>query len=221
MKTTHVIGAAMLGLLMMNHANAQTPDAATTAAPAGAGKSTVTPGRITAPDPATMNEAQRTEYERSMKAFGGAFGPRMPLINSPDVLAAWSQMQDALSKSSLPLKLREVAILVVGSAWKSEFEWYAHAEQARRQGVSPEAVEAIRIGKQPKFNTPEEEIVYRYAHELVTTHQVSDSAYNAAWKLLGTRTLVDLTVLLGHYTSVSMTLNAHRMLLPNGVAPSF
>jgi 4-carboxymuconolactone decarboxylase len=221
MKATHVICTALLGLLMMNHANAQTSGAQTTSAPASAGKSTVTTGRITAPDPATMNEAQRAEYERSFKTFGGALGPRMPLLNSPEVLAAWSQMQDALTKSSLPPKLREVAILVVGSEWKSEFEWYAHAEQARRSGVSPEAVEAMRVGKQPKFSTPEEEIVYRYAHELVTTHQVSDSAYQAAWKLLGTRTLVDLTVLIGHYTSVAMTLNAHRMPLPKGVAPSF
>ena len=222
MKTISVIGLALLGLSMTNHANAQAPDMRLAAAPAAAVKSVTPSGRIAAPDPASMNEAQRAEYERSAKAFGAAgLGPRMPLLNSPDVLAAWSEMQNALSKSSLPRKLREVAILVVGSHWKSEFEWYAHAEEARRYGVSPEAVEAIRVGKQPKFGTSEEEIVYRYAHELVTTHQVSDSAYDAAWKLLGTRTLVDLTVLLGHYTSVSMTLNAHRVPLPNGVAPMF
>lgn len=222
MKTSNAIGTALLGLLMMNNANAQTPDARSTAAPAAAGKSVATPsGRITAPAPAEMNEVQREEYERSLKTFGGPVGPRMPLLNSPDVLEAWSQMQGALMKSTLPRKLREVAILVVGSHWKSEFEWHIHAEEARRHGVAPAAVEAIRVGKQPEFATAEEQIVYRYAHELVTAHQVSDSAYDAAWKLLGTRTLVDLTVLLGHYTSVSMTLNAHRVPLPNGVAPAF
>ena len=221
MKTTNAIGLTLLGLLMANHATAQAPDTPLASTPPAAGNAVAPSGRITAPDPATLNEAQREEHERSLKTFGGPLGPRMPLLNSPDVLAAWSQMQDALTKSTLPRKLREVATLVVGSHWKAQFEWYIHAKEAQRHGVSPEAVEAIRVGKQPKFDTPEEEIVYRYAHELIATHQVSDSAYDAAWKLLGTRTLVDLTVLLGHYTSVSMTLNAHRVPLPNGVAPMF
>lgn len=221
MKTSNVIGTALLGLLMTSQANTQTPDARSATAPAAAVKSATPSGRITAPALVEMNEAQREEYERSLKTFGGPVGPRMPLINSPDVLEAWSQMQNALMKSTLPRKLREVAILVVGSHWKSEFEWYIHAEEAKRHGVALAAVEAIRVGKQPQFATTEEQIVYRYAHELVTTHQVSDSAYDAAWKLLGTKTLVDLTVLLGHYTSVSMTLNAHRVPLPNGVAPVF
>ena len=238
MGRNNLIGAALLALLMTNQASAQEADPEKAAVPsAGAAqaavpekapepstsvKGTAAPsGRITAPPLAEMSEAQLAEYERSTKAFGAPLGPRIPLLNSPDVLTAWSEMQNALTKSALPHKLREVAILAVARTWKSEFLWYVHAEEARKDGISPAAVEAIRGGKKPVFTTPDEDVVYRYAHELSTTHQVSDSAYNAAWKLLGTRSLVDLTVLLGHYTSVSMTLNAHRLPLPDGVAPIF
>lgn len=208
---------------MTGSALSQAPNAGASNEPRpAAAKVTVTPsGRITAPPVAEMNELQRQQYESSVRGFGGPVGPRMPLINSPEVAEAWQGMQTALIKSPLSRKLREVAILAVGAAWKSEFEWYVHAEEAVRFGISPAAVEAIHAGKEPKFTTEEESIVYRYAHELVTTHQVSDAAYNAAWKLLGTRTLVDLTVHLGHYTSVAMTLNAHKVPLPDGVKPQF
>jgi len=185
-------------------------------------KVTITPsGRITAPPIEQMNEVQKKEYDMSIKGFGGPTGPRMPLINSPEVLQAWQGMQVALTKSNLPNKLRELAILTVASEWKSEFEWYVHAKSAQQAGIDPNVIEAIRVGKPPTFASEDEKIVYHYSHELVSRHRVSDASYNAAWKLLGTRSLVDLTVLLGHYTSVSMTLNAHEVPLPDGVKKAF
>lgn len=219
MKTVHLATAA-LGLVLCNQALTQSRPAAEP--PPAAKKITVTPsGRITAPPLSDMNSAQKEEYERSVRGFGGPAGPRMPLLNSPDVLQAWQGMQVALSKSALPRKLREVAILAVAREWQSEFEWYAHAEEARRQGISAAAVEAIRVGNKPSFTSEDESVVYAYANELMTVHRVSDDTYRAAWKLLGTRLLVDLTVLLGHYTSVSITLNAHEVPLPDGVEKAF
>lgn len=190
--------------------------------PPAAAKITITPsGRITAPPVEQMSEEQKKQYDVNLRVFGGPAGPRMPLLNSMEVAEAWQGMQNALTKSALPERLREVAIVTVAKIWKSEFEWYVHSKNAARDGVAPAAIEAIRIGKEPKFTAEDETVVYRYSHELVANHQVSDATYNAAWKLLGTRTLVDLTVLLGHYTSVSMTLNAHKVPLPDGVAYPF
>jgi hypothetical protein len=57
-----------------------------------------------------LNEAQRAEYERSIKTFGGASAARRcstTLKSSPP-----GHRCGPLTKSSLPLKLREVAILV-------------------------------------------------------------------------------------------------------------
>lgn len=219
MKAVHIATAA-IGLILCNQALTQSPPAAEP--PPMARKLTVTPsGRITAPPLGDMKSAEKEEYERSLRSFGAPVGPRMPLLNSPDVHQAWHGMQVALSKSALPRKLRELAILAVAGEWQSEYEWYAHAEQARQQGISAAAVEAIRVGNKPSFTGEDERIVYAYAHELMTAHRVSDETYRAAWKLLGTRLLVDLTVLLGHYSSVSITLNAHEVPLPDGVEKAF
>jgi 4-carboxymuconolactone decarboxylase len=40
-------------------------------------------------------------------------------------------------------------------------------------------------------------------------------------QLLGERATVELTALVGYYTMVAMTLNAHEIPLPPGVAPAF
>ena len=50
---------------------------------------------------------------------------------------------------------------------------------------------------------------------------ISDSTYADALARFGERTLVELTALVGYYTMVAMTLNAHEIPLPEGVAPAF
>jgi 4-carboxymuconolactone decarboxylase len=177
--------------------------------------------RIGAPPESELGPAERAEYETAIKAFGAPTGPRMPLLNSPDVLQAWSDMQKALDRSALPPVLRELAIITVAAYWQSEFEWFVHAAGARKFGISPDVIEAIRRRQIPHFESQDQRIVFDYTRELIDDHEVSDPTYQAAWKLLGTRSLVDLTVLLGHYTAVSMTLNAHHVPIPANVMPAF
>jgi 4-carboxymuconolactone decarboxylase len=197
---------------------AHTAEPSSTPAAQSASPSTA---RIGAPPESELNAAQRTEYESAIKGFGTPAGPRMPLLNSPDVLQAWGDMQKALSRSKLPAPLRELCIITVGAYWKSEFEWYVHAPGARKQGIPAEAIEAIRKQQAPHFSAPDQRIVYEFTHQLIHRHQVDDATYAAAWKLLGTRTLIDLIGLIGHYTSVSMMLNANHVPIPSKVTPAF
>ena len=43
----------------------------------------------------------------------------------------------------------QVAILVVGVHWQSQFEWYAHEKLARKAGVAAAALPLIRAGAPP------------------------------------------------------------------------
>ena len=61
----------------------------------------------------------------------------------------------------------------------------------------------------------------RYARELNRTRSVSDATYAEALKHFGERGVVELTALIGYYTMVAMTLNAHEIPLPEGVEPAF
>ncbi len=63
--------------------------------------------------------------------------------------------------------------------------------------------------------------VVRYAIELNRFNSVSDATYAQALERLGERKVVELTALVGYYTMVAMTLNAHEIPLPEGVQPAF
>ena len=50
-----------------------------------------------------------------------------------------------------------------------------------------------------------------YTRELASSGRVSDEVYRTAFRLLGTQGTVELTVLVGYYGLLAMTLSAHRM----------
>ena len=66
---------------------------------------------------------------------------------------------------------------------------------------------------------PDEEAVYNFCTELLTTKQVSDATFAAARDRFGERGIVDLIGVTGYYQLVSMLLNVDRYPLPDGVQP--
>ena len=66
---------------------------------------------------------------------------------------------------------------------------------------------------------PEEEAVYNFVNELLTTKQVSDATFKAAKDKFGERGVVDLIGVSGYYQLVSMLLNVDRYPLPEGTSP--
>ena len=177
--------------------------------------------RIGAPALADLGPDERAIVQGAINKLGGPFGPRMPLLHSPDVAIAWSQLGKALRKSELKDAWREIAILVVGQHWQADFEWHAHASRAATAGVTPEQISVIKSGQTPAFDDKATRQVHAYCRELVHTKQVSDATYSEARQLLGDKVLVELTVLLGHFTNVAMTLNAHHVQLPPGTPSPF
>src|SRR5580704_19005459 len=67
----------------------------------------------------------------------GLGGPYNPLLRSP-VLG--QKMFDLLYylrwQTSVPLRLNEFAILIVGRQWRSQVEWFAHAPIALKAGLA-------------------------------------------------------------------------------------
>jgi 4-carboxymuconolactone decarboxylase len=175
--------------------------------------------RVEIPALEDMSPEQRRIYDQALSHLGGPVGPRIALIGTPEVAARWSDLLTAVQKSALDRRLWELSILIVARHWGSQFEWYAHERPALERGISREAVEAIRLGQRPTTLLNDEQRVYDYATELLENHHVSDETYGHLRDLIGSKQLVELTVLMGHYSSVAMTLNAHCMPLPDGVEP--
>jgi 4-carboxymuconolactone decarboxylase len=121
--------------------------------------------------------------------------------------------------SSLPDRLKELAIIMTGRYWTAQYEWYAHKRYALTAGVSQSTIDAIAQGRRPPSMTADETIVYNFCTEVLDTKQVTDPTFAAAKQRLGERGVVDLMAVVGYYHLVSMLLNVDRYPLPQGAAP--
>jgi 4-carboxymuconolactone decarboxylase len=121
--------------------------------------------------------------------------------------------------TSLAPRLSELAILIVARHWDCRFEWYVHAPIALKSGVDAATVEAIAQGQRPTSLPNDANIVYDYATSVLQQHAVEDALYLAATRLFGTVGVVELTSLLGYYSMLALSLNAHRASPPED-APS-
>lgn len=147
---------------------------------------------------------------------GGVRGPLAVWLHRPKLAeTAQALGQYCRYDSSLPPRLSELAILVIATFWKSEFEWWAHEPLARQAGVSDEVIAALRAGTSVPFVQEDESIVYEVVHGLLTQKILDDELYHRANAILGTDRVVDLVGLTGYYTLISLTINAFEVEVPN------
>jgi 4-carboxymuconolactone decarboxylase len=165
-----------------------------------------------------LTDQQRPLGEQIVKVSSvGLGGPYNPLLRSP-VLG--QRMFDLLHylrwETSVPLKLNEFVILIIGRQWRSQVEWFAHAPLAIKAGLSPDIVSELKADKRPSNMPAEETAVYDFVTELTTKHEVSDETFNRAKALLGEQQVVDLTAVAGTYIAVAMQLAMSEGSVPPG-----
>lgn len=150
----------------------------------------------------------------------GAAGPFNVLLRSPEMGDLAQQFGASMRfHSSMPPKLNEMAIIITARHWTSQYEWYAHRRAAATAGLNESIIGAIRDGKRPTGMQPDEDVVYNFCTELLTTKQVSDKTFEVTKARFGERGVVDLIGVTGYYQLVSMLLNTDKYPLPDGVAP--
>lgn len=178
-------------------------------------------GRLTTLELDQMTPEQRAVADAITSGpRGGIRGPFNAWLRSPE-LASHGQQLGAYCRygSSLPPNLSELAIILTGKHWTSQYEFHAHARLALAAGVPEAAVEAIRTGGMPKFEDDREQLVYDFVTEYLRTHRVSGAMYQRALDLIGERGILDVVAIVGYYGLVSMTLNVFEVDLPDGVEP--
>lgn len=178
-------------------------------------------GRLHLPSVDELTPDQRKLYDEVVSGPRGRLvGPLRAVIHSPELATRWSRLGEFLRYSTLlPARLNELAIIVAGRHWNSQLEFHIHAEAAKVAGLAGDCIEAIRLGQAPVFAEDEEREVYDYARLLLQTGTVPDDVHAAIVDRWGPRGAVELTGVIGYYTMVSMTLNAHGIPLPDGAEP--
>ena len=179
--------------------------------------------RISFPSPETMDEDQLRVYNKIISGRRGRIqGPLRAALHNAELADRWQSLGELLRyNTTLTPRQSELAILVTGRACQSPFEWYAHRLEAEKIGIEAHVIEALLAQQTPAGLSPVDAAVHQFTVELNQTRSASDATYQQALALLGERALVELTALVGYYTMVALTLNAHEIPLPEGVAPAF
>src|SRR5690349_20184094 len=126
-----------------------------------------------------LNEQQKPLGDQVMKVSSvGIGGPYNLLLRSPVLGQRLFDLFDYLRwNSSVPTRLNEFAILIIGRQWRSQVEWFAHAPIAIKAGLSPDIIAELKSNKRPAGMAEDEAVVYDFVTELTTTHKVSDETF--------------------------------------------
>jgi 4-carboxymuconolactone decarboxylase len=180
--------------------------------------------RLPLPERADLDPDAQAIFDTNMKPGGqsirGLRGPAGLQLHSPE-----------LSKRNRPVgrylrfeagfsgRVRETAILITARCCDSQFEWAAHEDEALKEGVPKQTIEAIKHNRPLDGLDSTDAAIIALGREIFRARKVSSQTYGAALKIFGKRSLVDLVALMGNYAATAALLTAFDMQLDPGVAP--
>ena len=157
-----------------------------------------------------MSPNMRTAYEVTMKLRGQVPGPHKIWLANPKLsetivpTGAYYQTESTLTKAEI-----EIVTNVINGRWLAAYANYEHEKIGEEQGhLASHNVQALIAGISTSFDDARQQIVYELAFTLAAPRVVPTGMYQRAKGLLGDAGIVDVTVLMGWFTAVSMTLMA-------------
>lgn len=164
-----------------------------------------------------FSDAQRAAVAALVASPRGQLrGPFVPMLRSPEFMDQAQRLGEYLRyRSSVPVKLREFAILIAARHWSQAYEWHVHAPLAEKAGLSRDIIVALSTGSVLSDLPLEEATIYDFCSELQQRHAVSDATYARAVALLGEPGVIDLCGVQGYYSMLAMILNVARTPVPD------
>ena len=172
----------------------------------------------------TLDPISRKTYEVLADPAGGSLaglqGPGGIRLHSPEVSKGLRPVNQYLREPSvIDARTRELAILVTAREHNCEFEWAAHEVEAKKEGVSVEICEIIRLRRPTEGIKDPDAALIDFGRELFGNHRVTPETYDRVALLFDQRTLVDLVNLMGMYAMTAALLIAFDAQLPAGRTP--
>jgi 4-carboxymuconolactone decarboxylase len=161
-----------------------------------------------------MTPEQREGYRFLVDGPRGRLpGPYKVWVHNPKLVHAADPLGQHFTpgQSSLTEREREIAVIVITSTWHSAYPTAAHEKRGKDVGLPASTVEAMIAGLPASFSDPREQVVYEVAMVLAGGQLVSQGLYDRAVKALGHESITDMIVLMGYYTSVSLTMNFYAV----------
>ncbi|BBZ29647.1 carboxymuconolactone decarboxylase [Mycolicibacterium madagascariense] len=142
------------------------------------------------------------EERRNPTGAGNAIST---FVNHPDLTRSYLAFSFyLLMRSTLPPRLRELAILRVAHLTSCAYESDEHEEIGRQAGLTDDDIDALRRGTAADdFDAA----VLTAVDELVEDTRMSDRSWTALGERMDTRQLMDFVFTVGGYHLLAMALN--------------
>jgi 4-carboxymuconolactone decarboxylase len=166
------------------------------------------------------SEQKRIYDEIAGVRHGVVRGPFPIWLRIPEIADRANQLGNVLrANGKLDKRLFELMVLIVARRWSAQYEWYAHASSALKEGLSPETVEAIQHRRRPESLREDEQLIYDVITELADTGTLNQPSYDRALAALGHDLLIELITAAGFYTMIALVLNVFDAPVPTGEQP--
>lgn len=158
-----------------------------------------------------MPSETRDAYEFTLGLRGVVPGPHRIWLANPELshtivpIGAYFQTQCTLTKAEI-----EIATNVINGRWGAAYANYEHERIGERIAQLPaEKVERLIAGLPTSFDDPRQQVVYEIAATLADGRVLPAGMFRRGQELLGDKGIVDVTALMGWFTTVSLTLMAY------------
>ncbi len=176
----------------------------------------VTQPRVPPLPPSEWDDETR-ELMESLRRDGHVYNIFATLARHPQLLKRWLVFGGhVLSKSTLPPREREIAILRMGWLCRAEYEWGHHVAIGKQVGLSDDDIKRVREGPGAAGLDPFEATLLRAVDELHANTFIGDSTWKALAERYTTQQLLDFLFTAGQYKLVSMVLNSLGVQLEEG-----
>ncbi|HEX4790963.1 MAG TPA: hypothetical protein VH372_21050 [Actinospica sp.] len=114
------------------------------------------------------------------------------------------------TKSTLTKAEIEIVTNVINGRWGAAYGNFEHEKiGVVLGGLESSQVEALIAGLPTAFDDPRRQVVYELSSALAAARVVPQGLFRRAQELIGDAGIVDVTVLMGWFTAVSLTLMAY------------
>jgi 4-carboxymuconolactone decarboxylase len=104
-----------------------------------------------------------------------------------------------LSTGSLPVRLRQIAIMRTAWVCKARYMWSSHLRTSLRRGIEPELFAPLQVGASDPYFTGFERTVIRATEDLIRDRLVSDIHWQALALQWNNSQLLDFLFTVGTY----------------------
>jgi 4-carboxymuconolactone decarboxylase len=155
--------------------------------------------------------AERDEQAEQLLAMAGERAELnifTTLVRNPRVFKRWVPFGHILLNGTLPARDRELLVLRVAHRSASAYEWSHHERIALDVGLDQAEIVAVREGPDRAGWSAFDAALLRAVDELLDDYRISDSTWEVLAGRYDDQLLIEVPMLVGHYTMLAQTLNS-------------